>query len=355
MGPEPDGSDFTTLPVVDLRSDTVTRPTPAMRRAMLEAEVGDEVMGDDPTMRRLEERVARLLGKEAALFFPSGTMANQAGLAVLGPPGTGVVLESRAHIVSREEGGAAVLSGLQLRPVPTPDGRLTAERVRAALNPTSGYVLRDSVIAVENTHMDAGGRVLPLEDLVELRALADERGLKVHMDGARLWHACARSGVEPSAYAACADTVMVAFSKGLGAPVGSMLAGDASAIDGARVVRRRLGGAMRQTGILAAAALHGLEHHRPLLASHHALAAELAEGLRGLRGVSVDTPETNIVFIRLDSGGPCADNLLNFLENRRILMARFGPDRLRAVLHLDVDHRGIARTLAALRELCDPA
>lgn len=319
-----------------------------MRGALSEAVVGDDALGDDPTMQRLEGRLASLLGKERALFFPSGTMANQTALAALGRPGTGVLVESRSHVVHREEGGAAVLSGLQLRPVVTPDGMMTADRVRAAMNPPDEYLLQDSVVCVENTHMDAGGRVVPLSVLEELRQLADERGMSVHMDGARLWNAVAATGVSPSDYAEYADTVMVALSKGLGAPVGSVLAGDAATMQRAWHVRRRLGGAMRQTGILAAAALHGLDHHLARLHQDHALAKELAAGLADLSGVRVDTPETNIVFIVLAPGGPTAEDVLNFLKNRRILMGKFGPGRLRAVTHLDVDRQGITRTVDAL-------
>lgn len=338
------------LPAVDLRSDTVTRPTPAMRRALAEAEVGDEALGDDPTMRRLEERIAALLGKDRALFFPSGTMANQAALAALGRPGTGVLVEARSHIVHWEEGAAALHGGLQLRPVDTPDGLMTADRVRAAMNPPSRYLLQDGVVAVENTHMDAGGRVVPLHVLEGIRALADERGLKVHLDGARLWNAAAATGASLSELAGPADTVMVSLSKGLGAPIGSMLAGDAATMDVVWHVRRRMGGAMRQTGILAGAALHALDHHVERLEEDHALARELAQGLRDLSGVRARDPETNIVFIDLEPGAPSADNLLNFLKNRRILMTAFSRARLRAVTHLDVDPRGIARTLAALAE-----
>ncbi len=348
MMPTSQGQDD--LPLVDLRSDTVTRPGPAMRQALASAVVGDDALGDDPTMQRLEARLARMLGKERALFFPSGTMANQTALGALGRPGTGVLAEGRSHLIHWEEGGAAVLSGLQMRPVTTPDGMMTAERVEAVLNPRSKYLLQDSVVCVENTHMDAGGRVAPMTRLEELRALADERGLAVHMDGARLWNASAASGVGVETYAALADTVMVALSKGLGAPIGSVLAGAGETMERAWHIRRRLGGAMRQTGILAEAALHALDNNLDRLSVDHENAKELAEGVGVLPALHARAPETNIVFIDVDPDSEDADNLLKFLKNRRILMSRFGHARLRAVTHLDVDRQGIVRTLAALAE-----
>ncbi|RMH16442.1 MAG: low specificity L-threonine aldolase, partial [Gemmatimonadetes bacterium] len=228
-------------PVVDLRSDTVTRPSPGMREAMRDAEVGDDVLGDDPTVRALEERVAGLLGKERALFFPSGIMANQTALAVLGRPGGEVVVEARAHLVSYEYGAAAALSGLQVRTVEAPYGVLTPAQVEAALRPPSRYLPETVLVALENTHMDSGGRVMPPAVARAHRALADRHGLPIHLDGARLWHAAAAAGVEPRAYAELADTVMVALSKGLGAPVGSMLAGPAAVLEAAWRVRRRFG------------------------------------------------------------------------------------------------------------------
>ncbi len=337
-------------PVVDLRSDTVTRPTTAMREAIARARVGDDVLGDDPTVARLETVVAELLGKERSLFFPSGTMANQVGLAVLGRPGTGVIVEARTHIVHREAGAAAALSGLQLRPVPTPDGILTPERAREVIQRPSRYLVQDTVLAVENTHMDAGGRVMPLDLLQSLKELARERGMAVHLDGARLWNAATAAGVSLAELAGTADTVMVSLSKGLGAPVGSMLAGDGPRMAQAWHVRRRFGGGMRQSGILAAAALHALEHHLGGLGRDHDLAGALARGVRELPGLHAADPDTNIVFVEIRDEALGRDNLLKFLENRRILMSKFGPRRLRAVTHLDVDRQGITRTLAAMAD-----
>ena len=230
------------LPVVDLRSDTVTRPTPAMREVIAGAEVGDDALGDDPTTRQLEEVVAELLGKERALLFPTGLMANQTALAVLGRWGGEVVLEAGAHVLNYEDGAAAALSGIQLRAVPTPDGLLTPELLRPAIHPPALHLPRTCAVAVENTHLESGGRVMPLDTAAEVAEVAREHGVGVHLDGARLWNACAASGHAPTDYASHADTVMVSLSKALGCPVGSVLAGDAVVMEEAWRVRRRLGG-----------------------------------------------------------------------------------------------------------------
>lgn len=341
---DPDGG------VVDLRSDTVTRPTPDMRRAMAAAEVGDDALGDDPTTRRLEETVARLLGKERALFFPSGIMANQTALAILGGWGGEAVVEAGAHVLHYEEGAAAALSGVQLRAVPTPDGLLTRERVEGALRPDSPYVPRSRAIALENTHLGAGGTIMPVAVAAEIGALAAERGLPVHLDGARLWHAAAETGEDVRAWTDHADTVMVALSKGLGAPVGSVLAGPGDVLAEAWRVRRRFGGAMRQSGILAAAGLYALEHHRRELAEDHRRARVLAEALDAVEGLQTVPPQTNIVLVEVAPEGPDRGALLSFLRKHRILMLKFGASGLRAVTHRDVDDAGIARASSALVE-----
>jgi threonine aldolase len=335
----------TQLPVVDLRSDTVTRPTPQMRAAIAAAEVGDDALGDDPTTRRLEETAAALLGKERALFFPTGLMANQTALAVLGRWGGEIVVEAGAHVLNFEDGAAAALSGVQLRAVFTPDGQLTAERLRAAIPAPSRYLPRTCAISVENTHLVSGGRVMPLAVAVAIADFARERGLKVHLDGARLWNACAASGQAPADYARHADTVMVALSKALGCPVGSILAGAGDTMEEAWRVRRRLGGAMRQSGLLAAAGLHALAHHRPAITEDHARARRLGEGVAAIRGFRVVPTETNVVLIDLDGEAEVVA-LLSFLEMNGILMLKFGTHRLRAVTHRDVDDGGIARALA---------
>jgi threonine aldolase len=334
--------------VVDLRSDTVTRPTAAMREAMARAEVGDDALGDDPTVRRLEARVAELLGKEAALFFPSGIMANQTALAVLGRWGGEVVVEAEAHIVHWEEGASAALSGLQLRPVATPDGIVRPEHVSAAVRRGSRYLPRTCLVCLENTHLSSGGRVVPAEVLAAAADAAHDAGVPVHLDGARLWHACAATGQEPVAFTRSVDTVMVALSKGLGAPVGSVLAGAADVMAEAWRVRRRLGGAMRQSGVLAAAGLHALEHHRGGLVDDHARARRLARAFDEVPGLRAAEPETNVVLVEVEPDGPASEELLSFLREYRILMSEFGVSRLRAVTHRDVDSGGVKRVLVAL-------
>jgi threonine aldolase len=335
-------------PVVDLRSDTVTRPTPGMREAMAGAEVGDDVLDHDPTTLALEEKIAGLLGKESALFFPSGVQANQTALAVHGRPGSEVIHEAGAHIFNYEEGAGAALSGLQLRPVPTLDGLLTPELVREAIRPPSPYVISTSLIALENTHNGAGGKILPLETMREIRNVADEAGLPIHLDGARLWHACVETGATPADFGALADTVMVCLSKGLGAPVGSLLAGTRDLLARAWRVRRRLGGGMRQSGILAAAGIYALDHHRDRLARDHVRAKILAEGAGRIPGVRVGVPETNIVMLDFPDEAVSLEGVLSALADAGVLMARFGPRRLRAVTHLGVDDAGVERALVAL-------
>lgn len=334
--------------VVDLRSDTVTRPTPAMRKAMMAAEVGDDVLDHDPTTLALEEKVAGLLGKEAALFFPSGVQANQTALAAHGRAGAEVILEAGAHIFNYEEGAGAALSGLQLRPVATPDGLLTPELVRDSIRPLSPYVQPTCLVALENTHNGAGGKILPLGAMSEIREVALEAELPVHLDGARLWHACVETGLDPVAYASLADTVMVCLSKGLGAPVGSLLAGPKKLMERAWRIRRRLGGGMRQSGFLAAAGIHALDHHRDRLAVDHALARMFAEGAREIPGVDVEDPQTNIVMLDFPDPSISLDRILAALAASGVLLVRFGPSRLRAVTHLDVGEEGIERALESL-------
>lgn len=337
--------------VVDLRSDTVTRPTPEMRRAIAEAEVGDAVLGDDPTVAELERYAAELLGKEAALFFPSGIMANTAALLVNGRPGTEAVIEAGGHILNYEEGAAAAWGGLQLRAVPTADGLLRPEHMAEYIRPTTPYLPQTSLVCLENTHNGAGGRVMPLSHLRAVALAAHERGVAVHLDGARLPNASVATGVPLADFAAAVDTVTVAVSKGLGAPVGSVLAGTADDMQRAWRIRRRLGGGMRQAGFLAAAALHGLRNHFPRLEQDHRRARELAARAAGVPGLSVAAPETNIVMIDLAEPRLEPASVLAGLERRGVRLSQFGPRRLRAVTHLDVDDAGIARAGDALAEV----
>jgi threonine aldolase len=337
--------------IVDLRSDTVTRPTVEMRRAIADAEVGDHVLGDDPTAAELERYAAELLGKEAALFFPSGIMANLTALMVLAESGTEAVIDAGGHILSYEEGGAAAVAGVQLRAVRTPDGLLTPEAVAEAIPSPSQYVPRTCAVCLENTHNGAGGRVLSAEQTRAVAEAARERGTRVHLDGARLPNAAVALGVPMAELAAPADTVMVALSKGLGAPVGSVLAGTAEDMARAWRIRRRLGGGMRQAGILAAAGLHALRHHLPRLADDHRRARALAERIDALPGVRAAPPETNIVMVDLENGAPSAAAVIKALVARGVWVVPFGPRRLRAVTHADVDDAAIERAAAAFEQV----
>lgn len=335
---------------VDLRSDTVTRPTPGMRRAMAGAEVGDDVLEKDPTAGRLERRVAELLGKEASLFFPSGTQANQAALLLHGRRGTEAVCEAESHLFHYEYADAAFLAGMQLRTVATDRGHPSRKAYEAAIRPGDPHHPLTTVLCVENTHNLHGGVVVPLAALRAVKGLGEELGLPVHMDGARLWNAAAAGGASLQEYAACADTVMVSLSKGLGCPVGSMLAGSREAIDEAWRVRKRLGGGMRQVGILAAAGLWALDHHLERLPEDHARARRLAEGCARIEGLRPDIPETNILMIHVVDPAPEPEELSRRLEELDVLISPEGPGRLRAVTHLDVDDAGIDRALEALRK-----
>ncbi|MHB1297134.1 MAG: threonine aldolase family protein [Gemmatimonadaceae bacterium] len=326
---------------IDLRSDTVTRPTPAMRRAMAEAEVGDDVLDGDPTVRRLEERVAAMLGKPKALFFPSGTMANQAALWLLGTPGTEVFCHDDSHIVNWEIAGTAALAGLQVRAV-RGGPVLEAGALRASFRPASPHAPRASLVCAENTHNGAGGMVTPLDQLQAIHATAREAGLPVHLDGARLWNAHVATGTPLAGFAACATTVMVSFSKGLGAPVGACLAGDEEAMRHAWEVRKRFGGGMRQSGIIAAAALHGLDHQLSRLHEDHARAKSLAAKLSTVPGVKVVPPDTNIVMIDL-AAGQSSTGVLERAKAQGVLVTPWSATRVRCVLHLDVDDAACER------------
>jgi threonine aldolase len=335
---------------IDLRSDTVTKPTPAMRRAMAEAEVGDDVLDGDPTVRRLEERVAGLLGKDRALFFPSGTMANQAGLWLLAKRGTEVLLDAGAHIIHYEVAGAAALVGVQVRPVAGDGPVMDAAALERAIRPASPHVPEASLVCLENTHNGAGGKVTPLAGMRALREVARRHRLPVHLDGARLWNAAAATGTPIADFAAEADTVMVSFSKGLGAPVGACLAGDAAVMADAWATRKRFGGGMRQSGILAAAALHGLEHHWPRLPEDHARARALAAIVAKVPDVAVVAPDTNILMIDLPARANAFDVVRRAAE-RGLLVTPWSATRIRAVTHLDVNGSDIERAGTLLVEL----
>lgn len=333
---------------IDLRSDTVTRPTPGMRAAMAAADVGDDERDGDPTTRRLEERVARMLGKEDALFFPSGVMANQAAVWVLAPRATEVIADADAHIVHSEIAGVAALSGAQILPV-VPSGRVMSPAdVRRALRPRSRYYPALGLVCVENTHNGAGGVIVPLAELCEIRAIADEQGVPLHLDGARLWNANVATGVPLPELAAPADTVMVDLSKGLGAPIGAMLAGTRQAMERAWTARKLFGGAMRQSGVLAAAALYALDQQYARLADDHANARLLAQSLAGVPGVSVVPPDTNIVMLDLDAGRSVAA-VADAARADGVLISEWSETRIRLVTHIDVNADECRRAAGVLR------
>ncbi len=328
---------------IDLRSDTVTRPSSAMRRAMVEAEVGDDVLDRDPTTQRLEARVAELLGMDDALFFPSGTQANQTGIALLTRPGTELLVESDAHLVHYELAGVAANWGVQIRPIATPDGLLTGAVLRGALRPASPHVPRAGAAAVENTHNAAGGKVMTPEVMAGIVAAAGAAGLPLHLDGARLWNAATALGVPVARLASGAATVMVSFSKGLGCPVGSCLAFRAAERPRAWEIRKRLGGGMRQSGILAAAALWALDHNLARLQDDHLHARLLADLLADCAALRPVPPESNIVMVDLVRERDTAEAVASKLAQAGLLVVPFGARRLRAVTHLDVGREDIER------------
>jgi threonine aldolase len=339
--------------IVDLRSDTVTRPTPAMRRAMVEAEVGDDVFGDDPTINRLQERVAQLLGKEAAIFVPSGSMANQTSIRAQTEAGDEVIAHFDSHIYHYEAGGPSGLSGVSLRLLQGDRGQFDAAAVRGAIRPPDSHFPQSRLIVVENTQNRGGGSVWPVERIREIRAVADEHGLRMHLDGARLMNACVATGCKPTDYTRYFDTVSMCFSKGLGAPVGSAVASTKETIKRVHRFRKMFGGGMRQAGILAAAALHALDHHVDRLAEDHANAKRLANAIANMNGLLIDpkTVETNIVYFDVPESTGTAKSVCDSLREQGVWMMAISPQRVRAVTHLDVHTAGIDRAIAALHKV----
>jgi threonine aldolase len=331
---------------LDLRSDTVTRPTDAMRRAMAEAEVGDDVYGEDPSVNRLQEAAARRLGMEAALFVPSGTMANQIAIRSLGRPGDVVLAGERAHLLLYESGGPWALAGLYVKPMGR-GGLFDGADVRRNLHPDEVHFAPTTILALENTHNRSGGRIFPLDQAKDAVAAAREAGLAVHMDGARIFNAEVATGTPASEWAGLCDTVSFCLSKGLGAPVGSLVCSSRERMLALHRARKLLGGGMRQAGVLAAAGLHALEHHVERLADDHAHARRLAAGLERI-GLSVDTaPETNMVLFDVDDGRAFSQAL----EERSLRIDPIGPGRYRAVTHLDVDAAAIDEALGRIEEI----
>jgi threonine aldolase len=339
--------------LIDLRSDTVTRPTPAMRRAMFEAEVGDDVYGEDPTINRLEARAAEILGKPAALWVPTGTMGNTIACKLLTTHGQEVICEARAHILNYELSMLAWFSGCLARPIHAGRGILSWEQIRREIRPLGPHAAPTGLIEIENTHNMAGGTVYPLEAIHEICDGAHAQGLKVHMDGARIFNAAAACGRPASEIAARCDTVMFCLSKGLGAPAGSLVAGTREAIDRGRLYRKRLGGGMRQVGILAAAGLIALEQMPQRLHQDHANARLLAEGLSRLPGITIDaaTVETNIVVFDVQGTGLTGPEISARLKARGVLLNAINPRQMRAVTHYDVDRAACQQALGAMEEI----
>jgi len=339
--------------LIDLRSDTVTRPTPQMRRAMAEAEVGDDVFGDDPTVNALEEFAASLLGKEAALFVPTGSMGNQVCLGVLTSPGDEVVCEAGAHFLHYEGGSIAAHLGLVARPVAGEAGVITADQVAPLLRAGNDHNPRTAVVAFENTHNSAGGRVFPIDEARAIAKVATENDVAVHLDGARLFNAQAATGTPAAEWAACSDTLTFCFSKGLGAPIGSMVCSTADNIVAARRIRKRLGGGMRQVGVIAAAARVALEDGVERLAEDHANARILAEGLAELHGDAVElgSVETNMVYLNLRPFNKTGPQVGEALRARGVLTLGAMTDSMRLVTHRDVSTDDVRSALKALIEV----
>lgn len=324
--------------IIDLRSDTVTRPTAAMKRAMMEAPLGDDVLGDDPTVIALQERVAALLGKEAACFVPSGTMANQAAIRALTEPGDEIICHKDSHIIHYETGAPAVISGCMIASADGSRGQFSLDEFNRLVRPDNIHAARTKLLVIENTHNRGGGSVWPIEQIKALTGRARELGMKCHLDGARLWNASVASGVPLGEYAKYFDTVSTCFSKGLGAPACSSVSGDRAMVAKIARVRKMLGGAMRQSGILAAAAIYAIENNITRLGEDHANAKRLAEGLAGIRGLRIDPGaiETNIVYVGVE---PSLGSAATFCVRARELGVWILPtaaQQFRAVTHLDV-------------------
>jgi threonine aldolase len=339
--------------LIDLRSDTVTKPTPAMRAAMQAAEVGDDVFDDDPTVHRLQERVADLLGKEAALFVPSGTMSNQICVRVHTQPGDELLCETTCHIYLFEAGGPAVHSGVTCRTIDGDYGILDLRQLEDKIRPDNEHYVRTRLVCLENTHNCGGGRIYPQSKVEAISAWAHANGLAMHLDGARLWNAIVASGTPAKQLAAPFDTISVCFSKGLGAPIGSALAGTKEFVARARRIRKLFGGGMRQVGILAAAALYALDHHVERLADDHKNARVLAEAVADCPGLRLTPPEveTNLVWVQVDPTLGTARDISTALREKGIMVHAAGPQLFRACTHLDVSASQAMRAAEVIRGL----
>jgi threonine aldolase len=339
--------------LIDLRSDTVTRPTPAMRKAMAEAEVGDDVFGEDPTVNALQEKVAHLLGKEASLFVPSGTMANQLSIKSHTQPGDEVIIELSSHPYNFEGGAGAALSGIQFQCLKGVRGILDASQIEEAIRPDDHHFPVTRLVCLENTHNRGGGSIYPIEKISEIYRLAKSKGLLLHLDGARLWNASVATGIKSEEYAQWADSVSVCLSKGLGAPIGSLVAGSKSFIDRVHRFRKMFGGGMRQAGIIAAAGIYALDHHIERLKDDHQNARRLAVGLKEFKGVSIDPKhvETNIVIFDVSNTGMTGAQVGEAMKKEGVLIHAFSRTQIRLVTHLDITSEDIETALKAFEKI----
>ncbi|HEY6951730.1 MAG TPA: GntG family PLP-dependent aldolase [Bacteroidota bacterium] len=336
---------------IDLRSDTVTKPSAAMRAAMASAEVGDDVYGEDPTVNRLQEKVAEILGKEAALFVPSGVMANQIALKVHTQPGDEVIVEAGSHVFNYETAAAAFISNVQLHTIEGKRGVILAEQIPGAVRSPVYYNPKTKLVCLENTHNRAGGTIYPIEEIKKISGLVHNMDMRLHLDGARLWNAWMATGIHPKDYARLFDSVSVCFSKGLGAPVGSALVGSKGFIDQARVYRKILGGGMRQAGVLAAAAIYALDNNIERLREDHTKARFLAEQLRALPGfaIDMDTVQSNIVIIDVGQTGKTPGEIIAVARAHGVLLSEMTHTTIRAVMHLDVTQDDVARAVEVIK------
>lgn len=338
---------------IDLRSDTVTRPTPAMRKAMFEAEVGDDVFEEDPTVNFLQEKVAKMLRKERAIFVPSGTMANQLAIKSHTQPGDEIIAEATSHLFNAEAGAGAALSGIQFCCVKGILGILDASQVEEAIRPDNIHFPVTKLVCLENTHNRGGGSVYPAEKIAEIHRLAKTKGLMIHLDGARLWNASVATGIPVHEYAGWADSVSVCISKGLGAPIGSLVAGPRGFIDRVRRFRKMFGGGMRQVGIVAAAGIYALDHHFERLEEDHKNAKRLSVGLKELKGISVnpDHVQTNIVIFDVAQTGKTAPQIAAAMKEHGVLIHAFVQTQIRLVTHLDVTEEDIETALKGFQKV----
>ncbi len=337
--------------MIDLRSDTVTKPTPEMLQAMTNAEVGDDVFESDPTVNQFQQKIADLFGMEAGLFVPSGTMSNQLGIKVLTEPGDEILIEEKGHVFNYETGAASALSGVQIRTLFGEHGKLTPALLRNTKRGAFDWEPRTKIICLENTTNKGGGVCYREEELKELKTYADEENLLIHLDGARIWNAVAATDINPAFFGEIADTLSVCFSKGLGAPAGSMLLASEKHIAKARRYRKMWGGGMRQVGLLAAAANYGVEHHWEKLKDDHRRAKEVAQTIAELEAFQVDLDHLQTNILLFDTIKESAENVLEKLAEKEIHMIPFGPNTIRATFHFEITDEDVKKVQAALREV----